>query len=333
MSHLLLSRDGVPLLRFPLDCDVTTIGCAGRVDLLIEHAALLPRQAELRERRSGGHRLVQLAGPEPAVGGELADGHALEMGPFRSVYRDGPRRDPDRQPELSPFATSARGRSCEYDGLVVAGEPLLGLVHRLEADRRHREPWVVVGEPGTGKRRLAQAFCHWLRCKGRLVPIDCTTAENAFVVLEAVASVEARQRLGLELFDEPLFIEPQHLLPDVQEALAAIEDRAPLFSLRRHPDALLAEGSLVPALHRRLRNVYELPTLRGQSERVPLLFERLLARFSPGEPPELTPSAADALRRHPWPGNVRELSHVAQRLLLGGVGPKVTYGDLRFGAA
>jgi two-component system nitrogen regulation response regulator NtrX len=44
--------------------------------------------------------------------------------------------------------------------------------------------------------------------------------------------------------------------------------------------------------------------------------------------PALAPDAEDLLLRYPWPGNVRELRHVLERVIVGGIGERVTASDL-----
>ena len=85
-------------------------------------------------------------------------------------------------------------------------------------------------------------------------------------------------------------------------------------------DRAVAEGRFREDLYYRLNAVeIRLPPLRERREDIPLLAAHFLAASGRkyGRPDlRLSPSAVDALMRHPWPGNVRELRHSVERAVL-----------------
>ena len=89
----------------------------------------------------------------------------------------------------------------------------------------------------------------------------------------------------------------------------------------------VAKGVLREDVYYRL-NVFPLliPALRQRADDIVPLAQHFLAEHGgrSGRPGlQLSPSAEDALRRHPWPGNVRELENVMQRAVIFAAGDVV----------
>jgi two-component system, NtrC family, response regulator HydG len=57
-------------------------------------------------------------------------------------------------------------------------------------------------------------------------------------------------------------------------------------------------------------------------------FLSLIARDHGRAAPTLAPDAEDALLRYHWPGNARELRHMLERVLVGGIGERITAADV-----
>jgi two-component system response regulator HydG len=74
-----------------------------------------------------------------------------------------------------------------------------------------------------------------------------------------------------------------------------------------------------------------LPTLRERGDDVLLLTRHFLREFSrkfKKDFEDVTPEAAECLRRCPWPGNVRQLRNVIERVVLLETGPTLTLSHL-----
>ena len=91
-------------------------------------------------------------------------------------------------------------------------------------------------------------------------------------------------------------------------------------SLKRSPEALLADGSLRSDLFHRFHAVLHLPPLRERDDDAVQLVAHFAAQAAARH--ELPKAHIDdALRRrlawHDWPGNVREARNLAERLVIG----------------
>jgi DNA-binding NtrC family response regulator len=96
-------------------------------------------------------------------------------------------------------------------------------------------------------------------------------------------------------------------------------------------DAVRA-GTLRAELFHRLSVLpVRIPPLRERPEDILPLARRFVADAAARlrrPAPELDATAEDALLRYRWPGNVRELQHAIERVLLAGVGDRVTAASL-----
>jgi transcriptional regulator with PAS, ATPase and Fis domain len=187
---------------------------------------------------------------------------------------------------------------------------------RLAAERR--DPLLLLGEPGTGKRWLARVVHH-----------QGVTREQAFAAADAVALPLAV--LGPMVFGDfglnrpdrlgTLFVrEPGALPRDLQWRLADyLAERPPdgprvIAASTADPAEEVRAGRLLDDLYFRLSvQTIQLPPLRQRLDDLPLTIERLLEKFRvAGLPssPGLTVPAVETLRAYPWPGNLRELDAV-----------------------
>lgn len=172
---------------------------------------------------------------------------------------------------------------------------------------------LLFGEPGTGKRLVAEAL-----------HAASSRASGPFVVVECGALSE--ERLEADLFGQP---DSAHagaldaaaggtlLLDAVSELPLALQAR-----LLRALDARALDLRLVAAAHRDLRAMVNagafredlyarlavapitLSPLRERVEDIPLLAQHFLPRGADGA---LTPERVRELLSRPWPGNLREL--------------------------
>jgi transcriptional regulator with GAF, ATPase, and Fis domain len=216
------------------------------------------------------------------------------------------------------------------------------LVRRARQAAATDSPLLLVGEPGTGKARLARDVHRAsARATKPFVRLPCAAFAPDELARE-LCGEPAAGRLGrLALAHEgTLFLDEISLLPaPAQAALAGAlgrEGAGPadvriLASTSADLEAAVAAGRFRDDLYDRLA-VLALRTvpLRERLDDLPPLGASLLEaaarRAGRREAPALAPAALEAMRRHRWPGNLRELESVLGRAALlcphGPVGPE-----------
>jgi transcriptional activator for dhaKLM operon len=90
-------------------------------------------------------------------------------------------------------------------------------------------------------------------------------------------------------------------------------------------ETLISQGAFRPDLYYRLSTfTITLPPLRDRPRDIPLVAERILARFTRqlGYQVSLSPEVMDVFRKYAWPGNIREMEAVLGRAAtqIGGAG-------------
>jgi transcriptional regulator with PAS, ATPase and Fis domain len=81
-------------------------------------------------------------------------------------------------------------------------------------------------------------------------------------------------------------------------------------------ETLISQGAFRPDLYYRLSTfTVTLPPLRERPRDIPLVAERILARFTRqlGYQVSLAPEVTDVFRKYSWPGNIREMEAVLGR--------------------
>ena len=205
---------------------------------------------------------------------------------------------------------------------------------------------LITGEPGTGKEVVAR-WLHYRSNRSHRPLVTVNTGGLSEGVFESEmfghvkgAFTDAKSdRIGyFELADRgTLFLDEIGNVPLAQQAklLRVLEtgelqrvgssktkkvDTRILSATNSELDRAVAEGRFREDLFYRLNAVeIRLPPLRERREDIPLLASHFLASSGRkyGRPDlKLSPSAVEALMRHPWPGNVRELRHSVERAVL-----------------
>ncbi len=224
-----------------------------------------------------------------------------------------------------------------------------------------RAPFLIQGEPGTGKAMLARTIHRASGAAGRFIAVDCAEIDPDMIDYElfghepgAFAGAVARRHGRIEQAAEgTLYLREVGLLPLVTQArllrlieartLVRMGDRAgdnvarPLLRARivagtsMDLEARVAAGRFRAGLLARLGLVrLPLPALRDRAGDVGVLAAHLvdrLARANGLSPRPLTVAALDLLAAQLWPSNVRGLEDVLHRGLLFGhegmIGPEV----------
>jgi transcriptional regulator of acetoin/glycerol metabolism len=155
-------------------------------------------------------------------------------------------------------------------------------------------PLLVVGEPGSGRRRLLADVDRALHGPGCVVEVGPADAASGLAAgFPRAGALSLVVLCDLELWDGAAAAEAVGALRGAPVRLAAIvADPA--------PDALC--GLLAAFGHS-----VTVPPLRNRSGDLARLVADLLTELAPGRGAQLSAEALRTLTRHGWPGNVREL--------------------------
>jgi DNA-binding NtrC family response regulator len=223
-------------------------------------------------------------------------------------------------------------------GMVGDTPPMLRVYELTNMVAGRNTTVLVTGESGTGKDLVAQAI-HLMspRQKQPLVVINCAAIPEPLLEAELFGYVKGsftgavQSRIGRihaahggtlfldEIGDMPLSLQSKilrfleqgevqriggndNLKVDVRVVAATNTDLFDLARRKLFREDLYYRLAIFPI---------KLPPLRERIGDIEKLAENFLAKFSPGA--NLSPEAAEALRRHEWPGNVRELKNVMER--------------------
>jgi transcriptional activator for dhaKLM operon len=208
---------------------------------------------------------------------------------------------------------------------------------------------LIRGEIGTGKNALASAVHNAsYRREGPFVVFSCSSIPNELVVSELLGYEEGAE--GKHLSGRPskfelaeggtLFFQNVDVLPlEAQSVLLnalelgviqrlgsqrAIEvNTRVIASTSSNMENLIEQGSFRPDLYYRLSTfTVTLPPLRERPRDIPLVVNRILARFERqlGYRVTLAPEVMEIFKKYPWPGNIREVEAVLGRAATQGTG-------------
>jgi DNA-binding NtrC family response regulator len=199
-------------------------------------------------------------------------------------------------------------------------------------------PALVLGEPGTGKRWIAQAI-HYQSAQsdGAFVCLDCARLPATVldrILLERAPSVHART---IYLRNLPSL--PRDLQASVRDRLESItgdasSDTLPRILAGSSVDTLAAvrAGTLLETLHYALSAVVlTLPPLRERLDDLPALVAQLLPRASSNTEHPVTgisPAALEIIRAYSWPGNLQELYAVLRSACIQATNGQIDVGHL-----
>ncbi|WGF87735.1 sigma-54-dependent transcriptional regulator [Marinivivus vitaminiproducens] len=218
---------------------------------------------------------------------------------------------------------------------------------------------LILGETGTGKELVAKCL-HMAsdRRDGHFVALNCgalpeTVFDSEIFGHEQGAFTGAQKRRigklehasgGTLFLDEiesmPLAVQVKFLraLQERQIERLGSNEIVPVrlrvvAATKTDLADLCASGGFRSDLYYRLNVVaLTIPPLRDRREDVPLLFEHFVLEAAERygrDAPLPSPDLMSRLMAHGWPGNVRELRNVADRLVLGVLGPPFAAGDAR----
>ncbi|MCP4895755.1 MAG: sigma-54-dependent Fis family transcriptional regulator [bacterium] len=255
---------------------------------------------------------------------------------------------------LSAVAARVEGRL----GLVASSCPMRELTKQLRTIADEPWPVLVVGERGSGKKRVARTI-HAIgpRAESRIAVVACEATPDNAIDSEIFGHIQGAVRRsegaqaglvhvaagGSLILDEvaglplPTQRRVAELLRDGQVRMVGAGrphsvDVRVIATSSRPLEPLVADGRLVSELHRRLARVrLDVPPLRDRSEDVEELvrgFSAEASRRYAKRPPQFSHEALALLRQHTWRGNVSELMAVVDEVVAAAKTPFINDEDL-----
>jgi two-component system response regulator PilR (NtrC family) len=237
----------------------------------------------------------------------------------------------------------ALGHSHRFSNIIGRSEAMLEVFRTIETVARTDSTILLTGEPGTGKRLVAQAV-HFqsLRREKPMVSLNCGAMPETLLESEmfghmrgAFTGADANKKGLLEVAEKgTIFLDEiggmsslmqVKLLRVLQERrfrrVGGLEElRADIRVIAATNQDLtkaVAEGRFREDLYYRINVIpIALPALRERREDIPLLAEHFLAKYAEQMEKSIgsvARSAMELLQRYEWPGNVRELENVIER--------------------
>ncbi|MGE3286823.1 MAG: sigma-54-dependent Fis family transcriptional regulator [Pseudonocardia sp.] len=271
---------------------------------------------------------------ESALSGTIQLDHETLPATFRGVVVEGRTvgsvivfaSDPSvRHPWLAepPDGAISRLRAAGLAGCSPAWQHICRTAVQLQPDR----PVAIVGEPGIGKRALAE-FLHRHHGTGdlRLLPASLELVDGPQHWLQILYESLSDAAVGTLVI-----LQAQELSPRCARAASELIGASPgdrlVVATVTTSTTDPGGASLVTGLND-LQTIV-LPPLRERIADLHALAEHRLAMAgSHGPPPRLSADAASALARHAWPGNVRELNAAIGAALARRRGSVLTSVDL-----
>ena len=221
-----------------------------------------------------------------------------------------------------PLEQARGGNRMSTDGMAGNSPAMRTLRDAVLRVAASDAPVLLVGEAGTGKRRVAQSIHEASGRGGPFLVVDCA----------ALSPGEQERRLfGTGQDQEGALgrVDPtctvlvhgvDALAPHLQvRLLAATEQDAGarlLFTVDSDPATLMADGGLREDLYYGISGItIPVPALRERGNDVIVLADLFIRHLNAQhqQHKRLAPGADQELLRHPWPGNLRELRGAVQR--------------------
>jgi two-component system response regulator HupR/HoxA len=241
--------------------------------------------------------------------------------------------------ELNELESNASRKAADFETLVAHSPPMHKLLPLLRQEAMLPTPLLLVGEPGSGKRTIAQAV-HRAGPRHAFPFLELTgSADPAAAELQLFGQARGGSLLRIGLCERAaggtLFLSGETLeSPTVQVKLQRLMQEGTIvpsgagrpvdvdvrliWGLNKDLDALVAAQRFRPDVAELLDgHRLTVPPLRERAEDLATLTDLLLQRFSGSNRSSVTvhPDTLALFGRYDWPGNGRELEDELRRLL------------------
>ena len=370
MPHLILHTDnqGCKIFRFATD---VTIGRHPRSDIFLDSCAgkTISRCHAKILQDDQGFQLLDCSLNGTLVNEVLITTHRLQNGDRFQIadhlftYIDDTAVEPVRHNHCTPTARDSDGIGlgeteevvrCDrinddlpvaelkswlkLKGIIVEDEKMLALYGDVRAIAHINVPVLILGEPGTGKEKVAQALHDFSRAGGQFVAVNCSAIPESLFESELFGSVkgafsDAATKPGkLELADNgTLFLDEvgDMSLACQPKLLRFIENRTIsrlgetrlrkldiriVAATNQDLSGMVKDRTFRPDLFQRLACVrLKIPPLRERKLDILPLADFFIvdhARKYGLKPLRISSRASQMMLSYFWPGNVRELASV-----------------------
>ncbi|HWR42027.1 sigma-54-dependent Fis family transcriptional regulator [Sporomusa sp.] len=258
--------------------------------------------------------------------------------------------------DLRTLVAHTAGYTARYSlsSMVGASQVFTTMQDKASRTARHDYHFLLQGEPGTGKQRLAHGIHQASsRAAGPLIAVKCGDLPPEILEVELFGrgGSEAEGRPGkLELASGgTLFLdEIEKLSAVLQDKLAEALEGGKLSrageNVHRPIDVriiaacdtdlkrLVEKGVFSAGLYELIsRSVVRVPPLRVRREDVPGLAAHIVEELAAlhGLPiKQLSPEAADVIMGYDWPGNIKQLQGVIEQAFFRTTGDTITANDI-----
>jgi transcriptional regulator with PAS, ATPase and Fis domain len=370
MPHLILHTDnhGYRIFRFMTDI---SIGRHPRSDILlasVEDKTISRCHAKI-QRDDQGYLLQDCSLNGTRVDNELIKAHRLRHGDqfqiacnFFTFIEDaavepirGNRPVQSLQPAAEPFLGETEEvvrcnrigddlpdrelkPRLERMGVIVENDQMLALYQDIRAISRLNVPVLILGEPGTGKEKVAQALHEFSKAGGQFVAVNCSAIPENLFESELFGSVkgafsDAATKPGMleladngtlfldEIGDMSLTCQPKLLRFLETRSISRLgETRIRKLNLRivaatnQDLNQMIKIKAFRPDLFQRLTCVrLRIPPLRERKEDILPLAEFFLSGYARKyelKPLKISKRAIQMMGSYFWPGNIRELANI-----------------------
>lgn len=261
---------------------------------------------------------------------------AMKLGAFDHLTKPIGRNDVEAvvKRALAGLQLSAESsKALQQEDALIGASPSMRRVEKLVGVAASTSaPVCLLGETGTGKKRIARAIHeHSDRQRHAFQIIPCATMKNES--LEQILT-----GAGTVYLDEIADLTPEMQAELLNRAFHPAQDAkggSRLVAGTSH-DLVgdVRDGRFREDLYYRIHVLpIRVPPLRDRGSDILLLAETFLHRLSPANPKLLSADAAKALLGYSWPGNVRELENMMLQLNLTVRGPLIEVADLEIAQA
>jgi len=200
------------------------------------------------------------------------------------------------------------------------------LVQQLKKLVTAKNPVLLQGETGTGKRQIAELLHNASNPSAPFVRVDCSHSEDPDFREHLIGEKNAGGAKVQEAKGGTLFLDNLPSLPlDLQQSLVGVlksigGNTRLICSSTVDLEAQVDEGTFDDELFYRVASLpVALPPLRERAEDIPALVKDVIQRTAnptfPSNQIEFTDDALQALGAHYWPGNISELNQVISKIV------------------